>query len=207
MNVWGGFAYFTVTRHALPITLAFNLILALRPSRRWLLWFVLGNCFVPAGIYDFVKFGEQRPHLPEFTVDGPAVVHEKLSVRYVTGWSGAERDARMAWRWTIDRKASLVLANETGSQLEVVLRFDARSLSSRDLRIVAGGAVVWTGQLAPNLAPTAVRTTKIVLPPGDTRVTLESSRPLAPPSADDPRSLGVMVAGLQVAAPVVYEPR
>jgi hypothetical protein len=43
-------AHFTVTRHALPITLAFNFVLAARPGRSWPVWFVLGNCFVPFGI-------------------------------------------------------------------------------------------------------------------------------------------------------------
>ena len=42
--------HFTVTRHALPITLAFNLLLASRPGRSWAAWFVVGNCFVPFGI-------------------------------------------------------------------------------------------------------------------------------------------------------------
>ena len=42
--------HFTLTRHALPITLAFNLTLAARGGRGWPAWFVLGNCFVPYGI-------------------------------------------------------------------------------------------------------------------------------------------------------------
>ena len=50
-QVW--YSHFTVTRHALPITLAFNLILAARPNRRWLIWFVLGNCFrALGGVYN-----------------------------------------------------------------------------------------------------------------------------------------------------------
>ena len=43
----------TVARHALPITLAFNLVLAMRAPRGWLAWFLLGNCFVPYGVYQF----------------------------------------------------------------------------------------------------------------------------------------------------------
>jgi hypothetical protein len=50
-------SHFTVTRHALPITLAFNLLLAMRPHRGWLVWFILGNCFVPYGILRFIIFG------------------------------------------------------------------------------------------------------------------------------------------------------
>lgn len=47
--------HFTVTRHALPITFVFNLLLATQPRRGWLGWFLLGNCFVPYGLYFFVK--------------------------------------------------------------------------------------------------------------------------------------------------------
>jgi hypothetical protein len=50
-------SHFTVTRHALPITLAFNLLLSMRPNRSWLAWFVLGNCFVPYGILHFIIYG------------------------------------------------------------------------------------------------------------------------------------------------------
>lgn len=47
--------HFTVTRHALPITFVFNLLLAARPGRGWTLWFVLGNAFVPFGLRFFIR--------------------------------------------------------------------------------------------------------------------------------------------------------
>jgi hypothetical protein len=46
--------HFTLARHALPITLAFNLMLSARPGRRWPLWFILGNCFVPYGVLHLI---------------------------------------------------------------------------------------------------------------------------------------------------------
>jgi len=46
--------HFTVTRHALPVTFVFNLLLATRPGRGWAAWFVLGNCFVPYGLRFFL---------------------------------------------------------------------------------------------------------------------------------------------------------
>jgi hypothetical protein len=54
-------SHFTITRHALPITLVFNLLLAMRPTKAWLIWFLLGNCFVPFGVRWPVTAPRPRP--------------------------------------------------------------------------------------------------------------------------------------------------
>ncbi len=176
-NVW--VSHFTVTRHALPFTLAFNLILALRPNRRWLIWFLLGNCFVPYGIYRFVEFGREGPSPPEFTLEGAALPAGTLTASFrdvapagpantgrgpAFGWAGPETgktpwyelglsSRRRIWRWAMSQRASLVLANTGSDPLRVSLAFGSESLVPRDLRVSVRGAVVWEGPIAAK--PTA----------------------------------------------------
>ena len=174
-NVWGQETYFTVTRHALPITLAFNLVLAMRPSRRWLLWFVLGNCFVPAGVYDLLHYARDIPPHAESVVEAAppldAAVATAATAAYGRGWSGPEWTARKAWRWAIGREATLVLSNPTRQPLAAELTFDTLSILPRDLRISARGAVV---QLHLDQKPQSVPVElTFVLPPGET-----TSRPV-----------------------------
>lgn len=199
-NVWGSFSYFTVTRHALPITLAFNLVLAARPTKRWLVWFLLGNCFVPAGVCDFLKFGEIVPRVPGFVVEAPPPLDAEVSVRFASGWSGPERNTHKAWRWATDRNAALVVDNASGRRLAGQLAFTTLTLVPRDLRVVADGRVVWLGHLDPKPLSLSVRTVKFALTPGGTRVLIASPQAPAPPGPSDPRTLSVMVADLTVEA-------
>ncbi|HEX3728736.1 MAG TPA: hypothetical protein VHV47_02955, partial [Opitutaceae bacterium] len=199
-NVWGGVAYFTVTRHALPITLAFNLGLAARPSRAWLAWFVLGNCFVPAGICEFVRFGAAAVRPPEFTIQAAAEVAPRIAVEYGPGWSNAEWDGRQAWRWAVAGNAVLVLTNSGDRPLRVGLTFDCSSLTARGLAVSAGGKPVWSGRIGAKPESVPVRTENWILPPGRSEVVFASPEAPAPPRREDPRRLVVQVADLVVAA-------
>jgi hypothetical protein len=178
-QVW--YSHFTVTRHALPITLAFNLVLALRPKRSWLIWFLLGNCFVPYGIYKFVSFGLDTPHPPEFTVATALSPGISVDLSFGAGWSGREGDNRHAWRWAAGPRATLVLTNGGRQPLEVVLAGILLGAAPRDLRVSVGGADLWQGRAGPVAAP--VRTRKFILPPGGTVVTFATPE-LVPPGPD-----------------------
>ena len=200
-NVWE--SHFTVTRHALPITLAFNLLLALRPNRRWLIWFLLGNCFVPYGIYRFVDFGLEGPEQPEFVLETAAPAGGTISAGYRAGWWGPEWNRHRTWRWSHSQQSTLVLVNAGRKPLEVRLAFASESLVPRDLRVSVRGTTVWLGQIAPRPL-TAVRTAPFPLPPGETVVDFETPQAVSPPG-DDVRPLAYMVS--QPSVVVALPPR
>jgi hypothetical protein len=193
-QVW--YSHFTVTRHVLPITLAFNLLLAARPSRRWVVWFVLGNCFVPYGIFKFVSFGLETPHPAEFSVAATLPPGVSVDATFGAGWSAAEWDTRRAWRWAEGRRATLVLANGGRQPLAVELVCTGLGSAPCDLEVSVEGASLWRGRLGPDA--TAVRTRRFLLPPGDTVVAFE-----APPSNSSSEVAGgrrtFQVSGLSVA--------
>ena len=194
-QVW--YSHFTVTRHALPITLAFNLLLAARPNRRWLLWFLLGNCFVPYGIYKFVSFGLETPHPAEFAVAASLPPGVSVDANFAAGWTAPEWDSRRAWRWADGQRATILLANGGRQALEVELACSALSNTVRDLRVSVRGAAVWEGPLGPQPG-TPLHTRKFTLPPGVTVVAFETPQPVSPAGADG-RRLAFMVSDLTIA--------
>jgi hypothetical protein len=187
--------HFTVTRHALPITLGFNLIVVMRPGRRWLLWFLLGNCFVPYGILEFALSGHETPH-PEFTISGAPAADAYLNARLGKGWSGPESNTRKNWRWAVGQNATLVLSNTRPQPVEVELAFDTTSSVQRDLRVSVRDTVIWSGQLDYSLQ--SVRSRKFLLPPGETIMTFETPLPPASPGAGDERKLTFMLSEIKL---------
>jgi hypothetical protein len=188
-------SHFTVTRHALPITLGFNLFLAMRPTRRWLWWFLLGNCFVPYGVFEFSIYGREAAPAAEFMVVGAPPVDASLSAQFGPGWLGPESSQRKIWRWADARNATLVLSNARPHPVEVELVFSTTSPVARDLRVSAGNTVIWSGQI--NCQLQSVRGQKFILPPGDTIVNFETSGLPASPGIDDPRKLTFMMTDLE----------
>lgn len=206
-------SHFTITRQALPITLAFNLMLAMKPTRRWWIWFVLGNCFVPYGISLWWNFGRTVPRLPEVTIVGAPEIAERLpdqpgevrvpavGAHYGQGWSGAEWNTHQYWRWEIRPTADVELVNHGSLPLQVQLDFTTTSIIPRDLRVMVGPKIVLVGSLNPEEQRYQnERTLPFALPPGTTRVDFETSGPMvAPPGhPNDPRKLGFMLSNLQV---------
>jgi hypothetical protein len=190
-KVWS--SHFTVTRHALPITLAFNLVLAMRPRRTWLLWFLLGNCFVPFGIYDFYRWSHNVTYSrEEFAMDSAAGDEATVHARFNTGWSNPEWDSRETWRWAVGQQTTMVLTNPGIRSLDVELDCISLSLVPRDLRIVVRGTVVWLGRLEHKNQ--AVATLPFSLPPGGTMVTFVTSQPAVAAPTKDVRELAFMVA-------------
>jgi len=169
-------SHFTVTRHALPITIAFNLILAMRPRRSWLLWFVLGNCFVPYGVHLYLKFYSSA-HIPvpaELKIGPDVPQHQRCTVRFDEGWSGLEWTSSHSWRWAVAQQTSLSLTNPTDSTMEGSLVFETRSIKTQKLEIRVRGLSVASSDLGDYMK--TLRTSRFQLPPGDTIVTMETDR-------------------------------
>lgn len=175
-------SHFTVTRHALPITLAFNLLLAARPGRGWLAWFVLGNCFVPFGLQYFDT--EARHHSPpppaEFAVVAPATVGKSLGIAYAQDWSPQQWTPPDTWRWGAGPAPELLLRNASARTLAVELVFRTRSRAPRDVRVTFRGQTAWHGRVAQ---ARQIVDLPLQLPPGESRLTFSSVEP--PDDADD----------------------
>jgi hypothetical protein len=194
-------SHFTVTRHALPITLGFNLVLAMRPRKSWLIWFVLGNCFVPFGIYQFYYYlGQNRippPPPAECSIVEPASrVPAAASVRFAQGWSDQQWDEKGGWRWATGSHADLVITNPTGQPLNAELSFLAQSAIPRTLQVDVRGAVVWVNPAAEPLLQ--VHTSRFVLAPGETRVDFRTTQPPAPVEPGDERMVEFRMQDLQL---------
>jgi hypothetical protein len=189
-------SHFTVTRHALPITLGFNLFLAMRPGRRWLWWFLLGNCFVPYGVFEFSFYGRETPPNPEFTVVGEPSEDTSVNAHFGAGWLGVESSQRKIWRWADQQEAILEFSNVRPKPVEAEFAFSTTSPVLRNLRVSAGGRTLWSGQIDYGLE--SVRSQKFILPPGETIVSFTTSVPPASPGLDDPRELTFMVTKLQL---------
>lgn len=196
-------SHFTITRHALPITLAFNLVLAARARRSWLLWFLLGNCFVPYGIYQFMLYGQvERPPPAEYQIIAPLPSRPASTVRFVEGWSHPEWTSKHTWRWAVDQHVSLLLINPTANTLEAGLTFTTRCLSPQRLDIRVHGVSVWSANTGILLE--SVHTAPFPFPPGETVVSFEAELPPTAPSGEDgdSRRLSFLVQDLQLSLSV-----
>lgn len=199
-------SHFTVTRHALPITLVFNLLLATRPRRGWLLWFLLGNCFVPFGVYYFSRQPEDRspPKPAEFAIVAPATAAPAVRVAYAGGWSAQQWEGADTWRWGKGASAELTLRNDSGQPLAAEFSFRTRSVAPREFRVMLSGVTLWQGKLTK---ARQVITLPLQLRPGETTLTFASNEAAA--GADDPTPGNVtfLVANprVEVVAPAQQE--
>jgi hypothetical protein len=200
-------SHFTVTRHALPITLGFNLVLAMRPNRHWFWWFLLGNCFVPYGIFEFSSYGHKNAPPVEFTIEGAPVASKCIGVQYDTGWFSRESSAQIIWRWAAGEKATLVLSNARSQPVEIELTFGTTSPVPRDLRVSVRKKASWQGHPVPtseiwsgqiDYTFQSVRTQKFLLPSGESILSFETSLPPALRGIDDPRKLSFMLTELKL---------
>lgn len=176
-------SHFTVTRHALPITLLFNLLLAKRPTRAWLIWFLLGNCFVPFGIrnFDSLRDVHSPAPLPEFEIVASAGKNAPVDLSYGAGWSSQQWSPDTTWRWATGETATLVLHNRGSRPARGELRFITRTLVPRVLEIKRGNTSVFREKLAAGRHVLAVR--NLQLAPGETRLAFSTDEP--PNKPDD----------------------
>jgi hypothetical protein len=191
-------SHFTVTRHALPITLAFNLILATRARRGWLAWFLLGNCFVPYGVYQFAVQGQTAANPPaEYRIVADPTPAPPVSLRFNQGWSDQEWTRKHTWRWSTAEHSTLTLSNPTARPIDASFSFITRSVSTRDLKISVRGGVLWAARSLQSKLP--VQTPRFLIPPGETVVDFDSPEsPVLSGSRDDDRWLSFMVQDLQI---------
>jgi hypothetical protein len=167
-------SHFTITRHALPMTLLFNLLLAARPSKAWLIWFLLGNSFVPFGVRYFN--GMRQFHSPapptEFVIEKPAMLaHEPaapVALRYGEGWTAQQWWPETTWRWARESTATLVVRNDATHPVSGELRFRTRSLVERGLQVTLAGVTIYTGKLPASRLGLVIPLPRI--PPGETRL-------------------------------------
>jgi hypothetical protein len=162
-------SHFTVTRHALPITLVFNLMLAARPTKAWVIWFLLGNCFVPFGLRYFNGMPDVRSPapLPEFAVHAPASAGApSVQARYGEGWSEQQWWPDATWRWARGEHATIILRNTSTKALRAELRFVARSFHLREFQVSLGGKVVLETRLPAGRQPIVLES--LELPAGET---------------------------------------
>jgi hypothetical protein len=131
-------SHFTITRHALPMTLVFNLLLAMRPSKAWVIWFLLGNCFVPFGVRYFDGMREFRspPPPPEFAIEAPAPLAAKtIEVRYGEGWSSQQWWPDSTWRWARGERATIVVHNASPGTVRANFKFIVRTYHGREFEV------------------------------------------------------------------------
>lgn len=190
-------SHFTVTRHALPITLAFNLLLAARPRRSWIAWFVLGNCFVPYGIHLFLVEDARNPIVqPGYALAGDLAPPPAVTAGFTSGWSDAEQNRYHIWRWATHPQAEMALDNADPRPLAAELTFTTVSVNPRDLTITARGATLWTGRLTD--VPRKVQTVRFALPPGRTIVAFATPQAPVVASAWDDRAFAFLLKDLQI---------
>lgn len=166
-------SHFTITRHALPMTLAFNLLLAMRPTRAWLVWFLLGNCFVPFGVRYFDQMTIYRP--PPAPVEFVVPAATPVTLAYGPGWSGQQWDGDATWRWARSGPAELVVRNAAAQPVRVELRFLTRSAVPREVRLAIAGTIVWRERLPA--ARHIATIPGLVIPPGETRLVFTTEKP------------------------------
>jgi hypothetical protein len=161
-------SHFTITRHALPMTLVFNLLLAVRPGKRWLIWFLLGNSFVPFGVRYFHSMPDVHSPapLPEFAIAAPATGGASaLEVRYGEGWSSQQWWPDATWRWSRGEQATIILRNTSSRPLYGEMRFLARSFHLREFRVSLGERTILEGRLPAARHPITLKLPD--LPPGE----------------------------------------
>lgn len=171
-------SHFTVTRHALPLTLVFNLFLAMRPTKAWLIWFLLGNCFVPYGVRSFDALRDQHSPPPpaEFAfvdANGATPATPPVEVTYGDGWSPQQWRIDETSRWARGESATILLHNRTSAPVTVNLRLIAYTTVPRDLRATLGTTEVAHESLARGRRILALA--PLTLPPGETHLTFLTS--------------------------------
>jgi hypothetical protein len=184
--VWEGFPG-AATRVLLPMTLAFNVVVP--RGGRWLAVLIAGNLTVVAAFMEFT------PPPPEFyQLRGDQIELRALRVERIGGWYGAENASGMKWRWSSGR-SGLRLRNTSGVPLVIVCAGRAAgALDERRLRISAGEAMVWSGELKAQ--PVAFQF-GLTVPPGETVLSFATDKP-GHPIGTDPRQLAFEILNLEI---------
>lgn len=191
--------HFVVTRHALAITLAFNLILASRKCRGWIVWFLLGNCFVPYGIHLLTIESAEPPTGYSIVSAQPSAL--SVGLRFDRGWAPAEWTRKSTWRWGTARRSLLTLTNPNTHPMEVTMTFFVRSITSRDVKISVSNATLCSISLQPYKQ--SVTTPPFLIPTGETVIAFDTPTKLVRlEDGSDDRLLSFMIMDLRISLSV-----
>jgi hypothetical protein len=182
--VWEGFPGAS-TRVLLPMTLAFNILVP--RGRKWLAVLIAGNLTVVAAYHEFTP-----PAREFFQVRGESAVVGAVRVELAGGWSGPENFNGDSWRWSSGR-SQLRVRNASAGPLAVVVSGRVAALDGRTLRIFAGEAMVWSGELTEK--KTSFRF-GLVMPEEGMTLRFESDKP-ARKAGTDPRELAFNIFNLE----------
>ena len=182
--VWEGFPGAS-TRVLLPMTLAFNTLVP--RGRKWLAVLILGNLTVVASYKEFAP-----PAQEFYQLAGESAVVGAVRVELQGGWSGPENFHGDRWRWS-GGDSQLRLRNEAGGPLAVVVRGNISALDARTVRIFAGEAMVWSGEVGEKKASFKFG---CVLPESGVGLRFVSDKP-GRKVGSDPRQLSFSVFNLE----------
>jgi hypothetical protein len=126
---------------------------------------------------------------------------QALSVLLESGWHDLEQEPRsgLRWRWT-SGSATIRIANDTGRALsaELVLR-DVRSISTRELELVAGGRTIAT--VAIDAEGRDLTVPGLQIPAGDILLSIQTPEPADSAGSADTRPLGFRIHGISLRVP------
>ena len=182
--VWEGFPGAS-TRVLLPMTLAFNILVP--RGRKWLAVLIAGNLTVVAAYHEFTP-----PAREFFQVRGESAVVGAVRVELAGGWSGPENFNSDSWRWSSGR-SQLRVRNASAGPLAVAVSGRVAALDTRTLRIFAGEAMVWSGELTEKKRAFRFG---LVMPEEGMTLRFESDKP-ARKAGTDPRELAFNIFNLE----------
>jgi hypothetical protein len=187
-SVWEGHPG-AATRVLLPMNAAFA-VLAVRERAGWG-WVLGGSLVAFAGVQGLWNV----PQDPREIAAGRSGTGSFVA-RVERGWHGVEHDRRNRWAWT-PHEGSLAVELATSAEAPARLRLRLRGITPREVRVRAGEAEVWRGQVE-----TRVRPIEIVLPPGTPRrfeLTLSSDEPpVRENETSTARQLGFALYGVEL---------
>lgn len=142
---------------------------------------------LPARAEDFVSVNER------FFAVREAEVRPRLA--FGPGWHTEEQSGAFRWRWS-QGAGQIVVDNPSTQTLSASLELNVRAVRSLELRVIWNGQVVARHALTEQ--PDRLVVAEVIIPPGESRLVLESEVQAA--GAGDGRSLGILLflAVLQV---------
>ncbi len=195
--VWEGIPG-AADRVLLPLLLGFNLVLP--KGRRWWWLLVLGNLSAVFGPLTF------RP-LPEpvvaVSIARAAADEAEVTVEFPSPWYPLEAHQGRSWRWAAE-DAEIVVQNPYPSPLRVWLRGTWSAIDDRVLTLWAGEQKLVEQAVGRRSRDWASES--FLLPPGETRLRLQSDVPGRQMRAEGGRTLAVMLQQLRLEGEVVPEP-
>lgn len=191
--VWEGHPG-AASRVLLPMLLGFNLLVP--RGRKWWALLILGNLTMWFGPGSFPP----RPG-PGYRVDIADTSSEvnfdgaTVDLEFPLPWHPAERGNGYDWRWSGD-DADIVLVNRFNLPVSAVVSGVWSAHTPRVASIVREGEVLWSEPLDGE--PVKWRLAPIILPPGETRLHIETDQPPAMIGPGDPRTLAIKLSNLSI---------